>query len=330
MRLLYPENLWYLLGLLPLLLLFIYNYHRGRRRLRVLTGEWRSGSVYNVYLVKSFFSSLLLILFFSFAVLSVAGFNWGRRTVEDDRSGLDLVFAVDISRSMLAEDVSPSRLARARDAMRAAVRELEFARFSVVVFRGDAVTAVPMTEDSVAVENFLSALSVQMMTSPGTNLAAGVTAALEAFPAGVNRHRLVVLFSDGESVDGGNLEGVLQRVAKEEVPLFVVAAGTSEGARIPLGGGAFVSDEAGEPVVSRVDLAALRRLSQESGGNYFSLVEAGSISTVLRELESHYDAISTDGLRTLSVDRYRLFLGLALLSLALYVVLGSLRWRNLF
>jgi Ca-activated chloride channel family protein len=330
MSLLYPETLWYLLGTVPVLGLLIYGYRRSRRRLALLTGGWRSGSVYNVFLVKSFFQNLLLLLFLVFAVLAASGFSWGRRTVEDDRSGVDLVFAVDISRSMLARDVSPSRLGRARDAMRGALRELDFSRFSVVVFRGDAVTAVPMTEDSVAIENFLSALSVQIMTSPGTDLAAGLEEALTAFPAGVNRHRLVVLFSDGESVGGGELEPVIAEAVRQEVPVFAVAAGTETGARIPLGEGNFVTDEEGEPVVSRVHYAALRRLASETGGGFFSFSEAGAISSLLGTLREHHLSVSADGLRTVSVERYQTFLALALLFLFLYVLLGALRWRNLF
>lgn len=330
MSLLYPETLWYLLGIVPLFGLLIYGYSRSRRRLTLLTGGWRSGTVYNVFLVKSFFQNLLLILFFVFAILAASGFSWGRRTVEDDRSGADLVFAVDISRSMLAEDVSPSRLGRTREAMRGALRELGFSRFSVVVFRGDAVTAVPMTEDSVAIENFLSALSVQIMTSPGTDLAAGVREALEAFPSGANRHRLVVLFSDGESVGGGELAPAIGEAVRQEVPLFVVAAGTEAGARIPLGDGNFVTDEEGELVLSRVQHGALRRLATETGGKFFSFSEAGSISNLLGALREHHLSVSADGLRTVSVERYQTFLALALAFLLLYVLLGALRWRNLF
>jgi Ca-activated chloride channel family protein len=327
---LYPETLWYLLGLLPLLALLVYGYYRSRRRLSFLTGAWRSASVYNVFVVKSFFSGLLLMLFFVFCLLAATGFSWGRQTVEDDRSGVDLVFAVDISRSMLAQDVSPSRLGRTRDAMRGALRELDFSRFSVVVFRGDAVTAVPMTEDTVAIENFLSALSVQIMTSPGTDLAAGLREALDAFPEGVNRHRMVVLFSDGESVGGGELSPVIDEAVRLEVPLFTVAAGSETGARIPLGEGSLVTDEEGEPVVSRVRTDTLRRLASQTGGRFFSFAEAGSISSLLTTLREHHLSVSADGLRTVSVERYQTFLVLALLFLILYVVLGALRWRNLF
>lgn len=330
MSVLYPETLWYLLGIVPLLGLLVYGYRRSRRRLSLLTGEWRSASVYNVFVVKSFFSALLLILFFVFAILAATGFSWGRQTVEDDRSGVDLVFAVDISRSMLAQDVSPSRLGRTRDAVRGALRELDFSRFSVVVFRGDGVTAVPMTEDTVAIENFLSALSVQIMTSPGTDVAAGLREALDAFPAGANRHRMVVLFSDGESVGGGELDSVIAEAVRQEVPVFTVAAGSESGARIPLGEGNYVTDEEGEPVVSRVRSDTLRRLAEETGGRYFSFVEGGSLADLLSTLREHHLSVSADGLRTVSVERYQTFLILALLFLALYVILGALRWRNLF
>ncbi|MFP4301524.1 MAG: vWA domain-containing protein [Spirochaetaceae bacterium] len=330
MSLLYPETLWYLLGIVPLLVLLTYGYRSSRRRLSRLTGAWRSGSVYDVFLVKSFFQNLLLLLFVLFAILAASGFTWGRRTVEDERSGVDLVFAVDISRSMLAEDITPSRIGRARDAMRGAIRELGFSRFSVVVFRGDAVTAIPMTEDSVAVENFLSALSVRIMTSPGTDLAAGLRQALNAFPTGGNRHRMVVLFSDGERVGGGEIGPVIAEAVREEVAVFTVAAGSESGARIPLGDGNFVTDEEGDPVVSRVRAATLRRIAAETGGEFFSFSEGNSISALLRALQERHLSVSEDGLRTESVERYRTFLVLALLFLFLYTLLGALRWRNLF
>lgn len=330
MRLLYPDTLWYLLGLLPLLLLSSVWYRRSRRNLETLTGFWRRTKVYNVFLVKSFFSTLLLTLFFVFAILAASGFTWGRETVEDDRSGVDIVFAVDVSRSMLAQDIPPSRLARARDAMRGALRELEFSRFSIVVFKGEGITAVPMTEDSVAIDNFLSALSVQIMTSPGTNIAAGITEALDAFPAAVNRHRIVVLFTDGESVGGGDLDSAIAGAARQEVPVFVVAAGSEAGARIPLGDDDFVTDENGEAVIARVNPSSLRAIADETGGSYISLAESGSISSLLGTLNDFYGRVSVDGLRTISVERYQTFLGAALLFLFLYILLGALRWRNLF
>ncbi len=330
MSLLYPETLWYLLGLLPLFTLLLLGYRRSRRGLELLTGQWRAGSVYNVLLVKSFFSVLLLILFFVFGLLAASGVTWGRRTVEDDRSGVDLVFVLDTSRSMLADDLEPSRLARSRDAVRAALRELDFNRFSLVVFRGDAVTAIPMTEDTVSIDNFLAGVSVQVMTSPGSDPASGLTEALDAFPPGTNRHRLILLLSDGESVGGGDLEEAVARAAREDIPVFTVAAGTGEGTRIPLGDTTFLTDEAGNPVLSRVDVSALEGIAEETGGAFISLEEAGAISEILSSLEEHYRSVSADGLRTVSVERYQTFLSLALLFLLLYVILGALRWRSLF
>lgn len=330
MSLLYPETIWYFLGLLPVLALLLLNYRRSRRVLDQLTGRWRAGSVYNVLLVKSFFGIFLLLLFFGFAILAASGVTWGRRTVEDDRSGVDLVFAIDTSRSMLADDLEPSRLRRTRDAVRAALRELEFSRFAVVVFRGEAVNAIPMTEDTVAIENFLAGLSVQLMTAPGSDPAAGLAEALSSFPDGTNRHRMILLLTDGESVGGGDLEATISSAARQEIPVFVVAAGTAGGSRIPLGDGSFLTDEEGNPVVSRVNIAALERVARETGGAFFSLDEAGAISQIISALEDHYTSVSAEGLRTVSVERYQTFLGLAVIFLLLYVILGALRWKSIF
>ena len=166
----HPRVLLFLLGLIPLALLQYYQYRNGRHDLGLLAGDRRE-TVLTVYLVKWFFGSLFFTLAIAFSILALAGFSWGQRSVEEDRSGLDVVVAVDVSRSMRATDGDDtSRIIEAREMVRGIVQDLPSARFGIVVFAGRALRSVPVTEDRVAVESFVASLGTEVLSAEGTDL----------------------------------------------------------------------------------------------------------------------------------------------------------------
>lgn len=327
MNLAYPDVLWFLFVLVPVILVQYANYRRGRRDLKVLTGAAGRTDIHTIYQVKAFFLALFFDLFIVFAVLALAGFSWGMDTVEEDRSGLELAIVVDVSRSMLAEDVPPSRLARSASVVRGLVRELAGSRFSVVVFKGDAVTVVPMTEDAVAVESVLDFLGTGLISTPGTNLARGLEEALESFPEGSARNRAVLVFSDGESLSGSPYE-VVYRAVNRGIPVFTLGAGTVEGTTVFLADGTPIIDDNGNPVVSRLEADVLRVVAAESGGQYLSLSDVNVFSALLGRLRSFEEIRTVRGFRLQPIRRFRLFLALSALFLVLYLALRTVRFRG--
>ena len=324
-----PKALWLLALLVPIILVLLRNYGFGRHDLTLLGGRWREQESLNVYLVKSFFGGLFFCLFYIFMVLSLAGFSWGQAPVEEDRSGIDIVIAVDVSRSMLAQDIRPSRLDRSRDIIRGLLRELPGSRYGIDVFKGTGAAVIPVTEDRLSIQSFLDYLGPQILTSPGTNLERGIDSAIHMFPAGTGRFRVVVLFSDGEAQAGDALKAAA-RAAKLGIPVFTVVAGTVEGATIPLSDGNVVRDASGKEVVTRAHPGVMASIAVESGGKSFSLSDPAVFSALLSSIQKYAGVRTSEGFRLVDVPRYAIFLSLALLFLLLSIGVRVVKWKNVF
>jgi Ca-activated chloride channel homolog len=323
-----PRALWLLLALVLLALLELHHLINGRRDLARLAGgdqeqRWR------LFFVRWFFSSVAFGLFWIFAVFALADLSWGVRPVEEDRRGIEIAFVLDLSNSMLAQDVEPSRLRRAQDLLRALVSELEGSRFAVVGFRGAASRVVPMTQDLTAVESLLSVSGAGVITTPGSDLEAGLTEALEAFPEGSNRHRAIVLLSDGEALTG-NVAAAAEAVGEAGIPVFSVGVGSRSGASIPLPSGDVIRDSRGRPVVTRLEEDVLRQVAGLTRGAYYEVGEPELFINLLRDIREYYGRLEAQGFRLEPVQRYRLFLSLALICLAVFVSLRVIRWNVYF
>jgi Ca-activated chloride channel family protein len=323
----HPEWLLLLLVLVPLVFTQLREYRLAERDLRRLFGPKRR-DVHSVLLVKWFFSSLFLVLFVVFTVLAVSGITWGRRSVEEDRRGLDVVAAVDVSRSMLATDVGPSRLERSRELLRSMVQDLPDARFSVVVFKESAFTLVPMTEDRPAIESFIRSMGPGLSSAGGSNLEAGIRTALESFPDGSDRNRAIVLITDGEALSGSAVDAA-EDARSAGIPIFGVAAGTEEGTTIPLASGDILTDGRGNPVISAAQPDVVEDLATVSRGTSFSMTEADVFSGLVRGLADFRSRRESEGFRLVAVERYQGFLLVALAFLALHVAVRVIRWRDL-
>jgi Ca-activated chloride channel family protein len=256
-------------------------------------------------------SAVALVLF------ALARPQFGTR-VETVRSvGQDIVVAVDLSRSMLAEDISPNRLERARLAIFRLMEQLDGDRIGIVAFAADAFVQSPLTTDYGAAAMFLDALHPDMMPVQGTDLGEAMRVSLDALEQGANESRVLVLVTDGEDHEG-NVEEQLRRVREGGVQLHVVGVGSTEGVPIPEydetgNRQGFLRDEDGSVVTTRLDEATLQRLVLPSGG---SVVRAGTGGTAFEDL---IDRIARgDGAEleerqiTQFEEQYQLFVGLAL------------------
>lgn len=325
----HPEAFWLLLLLVPLVLIQWRELIESRRDLRRLSGQWREQEVLNLHLVKWFFSSIFLNLAVLLTVLALAGFSWGQEPLEQDRRGLDIAIAADISRSMWAQDVAPSRLERSKDLMRALLQEFPGSRFSVTIFKGEALTAVPFTQDLHAVDRFIDAMNPNMFSAAGTDVEAGIRASLESFATGSNRHRVIALFSDGESLDGAPLRAA-RDAATAGVPVFAIAAGTENGASIPLPQGGQVRDQRGQVVVSRVDVDTLGAIADRTGGELIQISDADAFARLVGGIRRHETTMTSEGFRLVPVKRYRFFLIPALFFFVCYSAIRVIRWKDLF
>jgi Ca-activated chloride channel family protein len=268
----------------------------------------------------------LLVAAAACLVFALAGPMWGFRWEQVRREGIDLVVALDTSRSMLATDVKPNRLARAKLAVRDLVDVARGDRLALVPFAGTAFLECPLTLDTGAFLEALDAIEVGIIPRGGTALPAAIDQSLDAFEGRQANHQAIVLITDGESHEG-DLDAAVGRAKERGVRIFTVGIGTTEGELIPGEGGAFVKDRKGQVVKSRLDEATLERIATDTGGVYLHAAGPGLGLTELytnhiatldkRELESTLE-------RRYEL-RYQLPLGLALLLLLLEPFVGERR-----
>ncbi len=317
----YPSAFYGFL-LVPLVLLAAWLAGRSSRKYLGAIGgigvEWQ---------VRSFLRNLSMIAFVSLIVLAVAEPRGGRKPIPGERSGLDVAVAFDVSRSMYSQDIEPDRLTRATSALRQISGSLVDSRFSLIPFKGDARVSVPMTEDRVIFDLWIDRLGPGLSSVPGTDLESALRLARDSFPGGGGRKRAIVLISDGESLSG-RVSRVVRDLQDEGIPVHVLVAGTVEGGTVPLGNGDLVTDEYGQPVVSKADLRSLKKLVDDTGGSLHSLEKPGAVAELITDLDAARVFAETRGIRFVGVHRYRVFLIPSLIMVFVYLFARIIPWRR--
>lgn len=252
--------------------------------------------------------------------LALARPQFGTR-VETVRSmGQDIVVAVDLSQSMLAEDAAPNRLERARLSILRLLSKLDGDRIGLVAFAGDAFVQSPLTVDYSAAALFLNAMSPDMMPVQGTDLEAAMRVSLDALDEGARDARVLVLVTDAEHHEG-DFGPAMSRGVQGGVKLYVVGIGSTEGVPIPVYDErgvqqGFLRDEDGNVVTTRLDEETIQNMVRLAGATY---VRAGVGGTAFEELMDEIAGGLGEEIDALQVtqfeEQYQIFLGLALLLL---------------
>lgn len=185
------------------------------------------------------------------------------------RRGLDLVFCIDTSRSMLVQDLKPDRLTRARREVTGVLDKLRGDRAALLAFAGDVRDVAPLSHDRTTLAMFTNTLSSEDNLKGGTDIGGVIERALALFDGRTGAHEAIVLLTDGEDLEGHGLDAA--KKAKERgIRIYVVGMATRAGGKIPDGNKGFVRDETGKEVVSTLDEGSLRAIADESGGSYVS------------------------------------------------------------
>jgi len=284
MRFEHPQILWLLLVIPPALVLFFWWASRQRQKLLEQFIESRLLSQLTVGISPARQKIRFGCLVFAVALLVVtlARQQHGFDLQEVEQRGLDIVVAVDTSKSMLATDIAPHRLARAKLAALELMQKAGTDRMGLVAFAGDAFLECPLTIDNTAFQQCVQALDVNAIPQGGTAIAAAINTALTAFKEN-NHYKVLVLFTDGEDNDTGALEAA-QNAAKAGLKIFSIGIGTAAGDLLRVtdanGNSDYVRDERGNVVKSHLDEALLQQIAGATGGFYLPLHGANTIDTL--------------------------------------------------
>jgi len=278
-----PQMFW-LLALVPVLILFFWWSWRERQRLmaQFINSRLLSGLIAGVSTARQKIRATLLISAVMFIVLALARLQWGYSQVEVAQKGLDIVVAIDTSKSMLATDITPNRLARAKLAALSLMQQAKSDRLGVVAFAGSAFLECPLTIDDGAFQQSVQALDINSISEGGTSLAEAIDTAAKAFREGDN-YKVLVLFTDGEDNDTGAIEAA-QSAGKDGVKIFTVGIGTAAGELLQIkdenGNSEFIRDDQGHVVKSHLNEALLRQIADATGGSYYSLSGANTMDAL--------------------------------------------------
>lgn len=306
-----------------------------RRRLRA-TAAWASRSLWDRLLPtydprRLRIWNLALALALAGVALTLARPRWGATETQVERQGVDLVFVLDTSLSMATRDVQPSRLWVAQTLIRRLVQELPGNRVALVQAEGDGVVMVPLTGDVAVIDLLLDTVLPGSLPTPGTELAPALERAGELFPPGGDKHRALVLVSDGED-HGSGLDDVVSRLREDGVVVHALGVGTLVGKPLELPRlepGApleYKRDEHGNVVVSRLQEALLERLCRDTGGVYLRATSAATDSgpLVARIQAMERRSYDSEIVSTLE-ERFQWPAGLTILALALHLSLSPFR-----
>jgi len=312
MRFAHPWVLWLLL-LLPVLGLLAWSHlRRGARALAAalspvmaerLTGHLRPG--------RRGVGLVLMLMAAFFLVLGAARPQRGTQYVAATRRGIDLIIALDVSESMLAEDLKPNRLVRARHEIGAILDRLKGDRVGLVAFAGAAFVQCPLTLDYSAARMFLDFMGPDLIPEPGTNLGEALRIATRAFQSEEAGFRALILISDGEDHMGG-LEDAIAEARKAGVRTFSVGIGSESGEPIPIRDAqgqvsGYKKDSAGKVVMTRLNEDPLRQIAEASGGLYVPAAGSLGLDRVLAEIDAMEKKELKGGIHMLYEERYSYF-----------------------
>ena len=260
----------YLLIILPLLVIFyLYSNYRRRKRLRRYGDmELLERLMPQVSKYRPDVKFWLTIAAMTMVIFMLAQPQFGSKMETVKRQGIETVVALDVSNSMMAEDVTPSRLAKSKRLVSRLVETFNNDKVALIVFAGEAFTQLPITSDYVSAKMFLESISPSLISTQGTDVRAAIDLALKSFTPNEGVGRAIVLITDGENHEGGAIEAA-KEAAEKGVHVFVLGVGSPDGAPIPVeGSNEFRRDKDGNVVVTRLNEDMCREIARAGNGMY--------------------------------------------------------------
>ena len=273
----------YLLLVLPLLaVLYAYsNYRRKRNILKYGDPQLLAHLMPGVSKYRRHVKFWLALFALGIMAFLLARPQFGSKLETVKRKGVEVVIALDISNSMLAQDVAPSRLEKAKTLISRLVDEFENDKVGLIVFAGDAFTQLPITSDYVSAKMFLNSIDPSLISIQGTAIGKALNVAMRSFTPQEGVGRAIVVITDGENHEAGALEAA-QEAAKKGIRVFMLGIGSPDGAPIPLeGSNNYRKDRDGNVIVTRLNEQMCQEIAQAGNGMYIRVDNSNSAQRAL-------------------------------------------------
>lgn len=317
-RFLHPE---YLYLLIPLLLFGVYLFLRIGKQRRELKRFGESELVKKLMpdlsLRRKLGKDLILLGALAMLVLALARPQMGAKTEKVTKEGIEMMVCLDISNSMLSDDIKPNRLEQAKMIVSRVMEKLDNNKIGLVYFAGDAFVQLPITADLVSAKMFLSNASPDMIESQGTVIGEAINLALRSFSSNEKAKRAIVVITDAENHEGDVIAAV-KEAKKRGIMVNVIGVGSIDGGPIPLRDGGYLMDESGEMVVTKLDEQIAKEIVAASDGVY---IRANDVSQTTRLLAESIEKLDKTELQMTAYSAYNEMYYIPLLvALALFIL----------
>lgn len=214
---------------------------------------------------------IIVLISVTFIIVGLAGPQFGSKLTEVKRKGIELIIALDVSNSMLAQDIQPNRIDRAKQAISRLVDQLNSDRIGLIVFAGDAYVQLPVTNDYVSAKMFLSSINPGIVPKQGTAIGAAINLAVNSFSQQEETKKVIIVISDGENHEDNPVDAA-RKASDKGIVVHAIGIGSQQGAPIPVssrrGGTDFLRDKDGNVVVTKLDEETLSKVAVAGNGRY--------------------------------------------------------------
>ena len=318
----------YLLIVVPILAAFyFYSNYRRRKRLKEYGDmELLKQLMPEVSKYRPDVKFWLMLAAMVMVIFMLAQPQFGSKMETVKRQGIETVVALDISNSMLAQDVAPSRLEKSKKLISRLVETFNNDKVALIVFAGEAFTQLPITSDYVSAKMFLETISPSLISTQGTDIRAAINLAMKSFTPNDGVGRAIVLITDGENHEGGAIEAA-QEAAKKGIHVFVLGVGSPDGSPIPVeGSNEFRRDKDGNVVVTRLNEEMCREIARAGNGMY---VRVDNTNNAERALNAEVNKLAKADVGTQVFtefdEQFRVLAWLALILLAVEIMILNRR-----
>ena len=307
------------LSLVSLFLMFYFLY---------LVRIYKINQQIKVNLKAVFIKFILRVTFFTLLIISLLGPNFGIKEEKVEVVGKDIMIAIDLSESMNAKDIQPSRIEKVKFEIKKIVDEFSGDRIGIIMFSGEAFVQCPLTYDKNALNLFVETLNTGLVPNSGTDFGPPLELGLSKLQdenSGDNdlKSKIIILFSDGEDF-GENTDQSIEKIKENSLKLFSVGIGTYEGSKILDGFGNFKKDNEGNDVITKLNSSSLKETADKTGGKYYEISKnKNEINQMITEIKNIKGDIIDQQTSNISENKYFYFLLSALVLIAIDFIFVS-------
>ena len=311
-----PDFLYLLLLLPVVILLYFLNEVRKRNALRRLgDSNLVSGLVPEMSGIRPLIKFILQLIAVAAGIIMLSRPQFGSKIEDVKKQGVEVIIALDVSNSMLAEDIQPDRLTRAKQAISRLVDNLDNDKIGLIVFAGDAYIQIPITTDYISAKMFLSAINPNIVPKQGTAIGAAINLGIKSFSPGEGKSKAMIIITDGENHEDDPVKDA-EEASKAGIVIHTIGIGSTEGVPIPMiinGKKDYLKDVKGNTVVTKLDEEILKKIALSTNGNY---VRASNSNIGLDEIFSGIKKMKKQDLESTMYteynDQFQIFAAVAL------------------